>query len=88
MLVESVRLRLLLVTPLRLALGLGFVGAARATGSGVSNKSRRGFRPTHRSRPVWLHAVHAALPSTVGVSVLAAIALAFQPTLGALLAEK
>jgi hypothetical protein len=36
--------------------------------------------------PAWLHAVHAALPSTVGVSVLAAVTLAFQPTLAALLA--
>ena len=36
--------------------------------------------------PAWLHVVHAALPSTVGVSVLAAIALLFQPALTALLA--
>ena len=35
--------------------------------------------------PAWLHAVHSALPSTVGVSLLAAVALAFQPTLTALL---
>ncbi len=39
-----------------------------------------------RVAPAWLHAVHAALPSTVGLSVLAAITLAFQPTLTALLA--
>ena len=36
--------------------------------------------------PAWLHAVHASLPSTVGVSILAAVALAVQPTLTALLA--
>lgn len=36
--------------------------------------------------PAWLHALHAALPSTVGVSVLAAVTLAFQPALAALLA--
>lgn len=36
--------------------------------------------------PAWLHALHASLPSTVGVSILAAITLAFQPTLAALLA--
>lgn len=35
--------------------------------------------------PHWLHAVHAAFPSTVGVSVLAAVTLAFNPTLTALL---
>jgi hypothetical protein len=36
--------------------------------------------------PAWLHAVHAAFPSTVGVTVLAAVALAFQPMLTALCA--
>jgi hypothetical protein len=36
--------------------------------------------------PAWLHAVHASLPSTVGVTALAAITLAFNPTLTALLA--
>jgi hypothetical protein len=36
--------------------------------------------------PVWLHVVHAAIPSTFGVSVLAAISLLFQPVLSALLA--
>jgi hypothetical protein len=36
--------------------------------------------------PAWIHVVHAALPSTVGVSILAALTLAFQPTLSALLA--
>jgi len=34
----------------------------------------------------WLHAVHASLPSTAGVSFLAAVALVFEPTLTALLA--
>jgi hypothetical protein len=36
--------------------------------------------------PAWKHAFHASLPSTVGVSLLAAITLAFEPTLSALLA--
>jgi len=39
-----------------------------------------------RVAPAWLHVFHAALPSTVGVSLLAAVTLAFQPTLAALLA--
>lgn len=39
-----------------------------------------------RIAPPWLHVVHASLPSTVGVSVLAAVTLAFNPTLTALLA--
>lgn len=52
MTVESIRLRLLLIGPVRLVLA--------------------GF--------------HAALPSTVGVSILAAVTLAFNPTLTALLA--
>jgi hypothetical protein len=114
MLVESVRLRLLLVAPLRLVLGLAFLGAARVAGGRsaatllafaagafamaflVPNDPRARFRrvgeaPAElpadaRVAPAWQHAVHAALPSTVGVSVLAAITLAFQPTLSALLA--
>lgn len=114
MLVESVRLRLMLVAPLRFVLGLAFLGAARAAGGHsaagllafaagafgsaflVGNDPRARFRRVSegpeelpadaRVAPAWLHAVHAALPSTVGVSVLAAIALAFQPVLSALLA--
>jgi hypothetical protein len=36
--------------------------------------------------PAWRHALAAAFPSTVGVSVLAAIAVAFEPALTSLLA--
>lgn len=114
MLVESVRLRLLLVAPLRLALSLVWLAAAGAVGGSshatllafgagafgmaflVSNDPRARFRrgaaepaelPSDASvAPAWLHAFHAALPSTVGVSALAAITLAFQPTLTGLLA--
>jgi hypothetical protein len=112
--VESVRLRLLLVAPLRLVLAAGWLGAAYVVGGRtgatlisfvagafamaflVPNDPRARFRrapaepaelPAGASvAPAWLHAFHAALPSTVGVSVLAAVALAFQPALTALLA--
>jgi hypothetical protein len=112
--VESIRLRLLLVAPLRLVLGIVFLAAARASGGAVGatllafaagafamaflvpNDPRARFRgapgepaelPADASvAPAWLHALHAALPSTVGVSVLAAVTLPFQPTLTALLA--
>jgi hypothetical protein len=111
--VESLRLRLLLVAPLRLVLSGVFLVAARAAGAAsgpallafaagafgiafvASNDPRARFRrasgepaelPADASvAPPWLHAVHAALPSTVGVSVLAAVALPFQPALTALL---
>jgi hypothetical protein len=112
--VESVRLRLLLIAPLRLVLSIVFLAAARAAGGAtgatllafaagafamaflVPNDPRARFRrapgepaelPADASvAPAWRHALHAALPSTVGVSVLAAVTLAFQPTLSALLA--
>lgn len=114
MTVESLRLRLLLVAPLRLVLGGLFLAAARTAGAATgpallafaagafglaflaSNDPRARFRgasgepaelPGDASvAPAWIHALHAALPSTVGVSILAGIALAFQPTLAALLA--
>jgi hypothetical protein len=114
MLVESVRLRLLLVGPLRLGLSFVWLAAASAAGASgrtallayaagafgmaflVSNDPRAHFRrasgepaelPKDASvAPAWRHAFHASLPSTVGVSVLAAITLAFEPTLSALLA--
>lgn len=114
MTVESVRLRLLLIAPLRLVLSIVFLAAARAAGGAagatllafaagafamvflVPNDPRTRFRgapseptdlPADASvAPAWLHALHAALPSTVGVSILAAVTLAFQPTLAALLA--
>jgi hypothetical protein len=114
MLVESVRLRLLLVAPLRILLGIVWLGAARAVGASgaagllafaagsfamtflISNDPRARFRnapgepdvlPADANvAPAWLHALHAAFPSTVGVSVLAAVTLAFNPTFTALLA--
>jgi hypothetical protein len=114
MLVESVRLRLLLIGPLRLVLGAAWLGAARATGGSSSatllafavgvfalaflipNDPRARFRgaPAKPAElpaganvaPTWQHAVHAAFPSTIGVSVLAAATLAFDQTLTALLA--
>src|SRR5690348_10576174 len=112
--VDSVRLRLLLIGPIRLALGIAWLLAARAVGGStggtllafaagafamaflVPNDPRARFRraagdpaplPVDASvAPAWLHAVHAAMPSTVGVSVLAAVTLAFEPTLTGLLA--
>lgn len=114
MLVESMRLRLLLIGPLRLGASLVWLAAASAAGASgrtallayaagafgmaflVSNDPRAHFRrassepadlPEGASvAPAWQHAFHAALPSTVGVSILAAITLAFQPTLSALFA--
>jgi hypothetical protein len=114
MLVESVRLRLLLIGPLRLVLGAVWLGAARAAGGSpggtllgfgagafalaflIPNDPRARFRgtpvepaelPADASvAPAWLHAVHAAFPSTIGVSVLAAATLAFNQALTALLA--
>jgi hypothetical protein len=114
MLVESVRLRLALIAPLRLALSAVWLVAARADGapSGatlialgagafasaflVTNDPFARFKKSpdkvaelpvgSNVAPAWLHVVHAALPSRVGVSVLAAIALLFQPALTALLA--
>jgi hypothetical protein len=112
--VESVRLRLALIAPVRLVLGIVFLATARAAaGAGgatflafasgafamvflVPNDPRARFRgaPSEPAElpagasvaPAWLHALHAALPSTVGLSVLAAFTLPFQPTLTALLA--
>ena len=113
MIVESVRLRLLLIGPLRLVLGAAWLGAARAAGGSpdatlltflagafalaflIPNDPRSRFRrapepedlPAHASvAPAWVHAAHAAFPSTIGMSVLAGVTLAFNPTLTALLA--
>lgn len=113
MTVESLRLRLVLIAPLRLLLSVAWLGAARAAGSPaaaalltfaaglfaaallVSNDPRARFRAPEggpaplpagaRVAPAWAHVLHAAFPSTVGVSLLAATTLAFQPTLAALL---
>jgi hypothetical protein len=112
--VESIRLRLWLIGPVRLLLGIVFLAAARAEGGSsggtlvafaaaalamaflLPNDPRARFRratdePAElpadaRVAPAWQHAAHAALPSTVGVTILAAVILPFRPTLAALLA--
>jgi hypothetical protein len=114
MTVQSLRLRLLLIGPVRLVLSVTGFAAARAAGAPgggavvafmagafvtaffALNDPRARFRPAPKEpaelpadasvAPAWKHAVHAALPSTVGVSALAAVTVAFQPTLTALLA--
>lgn len=114
MTVQSLRLRLLLVGPLRLGLSIVWLAAARTAGARAGpalllfavgafalvflafNDPRDGFRraPGEPARlpadatvaPAWMHAVHAAFPSTVGVSLLAAVTLAFKPELSAFLA--
>jgi hypothetical protein len=75
---------------------IAFAAGAFAMAFLVPNDPRARFRgarsepealPADASvAPAWLHALHAALPSTFGVSVLAAVTLLFQPTLSALLA--
>jgi len=112
MTVHSARTRALLVTPIRLALALVWLLAARLAGApsagallafgcgafvtafSLFNDPRRRFLPRDETRPLpaearvappLRQALGATLPSTVGVSVLAAIALAFQPVLTALL---
>jgi hypothetical protein len=112
--VESLRLRLLLIAPLRLVLSAVWVVAARVDGARssttliafvagafasaflVANDPFARFRRNPGKAaglpagatvaPAWLHVVHAAVPSTFGVSVLAAISLLLQPALTALLA--
>jgi hypothetical protein len=112
--VESIRLRLLLIGPIRLVLAIVLLVAARAAGGSstgtlvafaaaalamaflLPNDPRARFRRAQDEpaelpadacvAPVWQHAAHAALPSTVGVTVLAAVILPFRPTLAALLA--
>jgi uncharacterized membrane-anchored protein YitT (DUF2179 family) len=112
--VESIQLRLLLIGPVRLVLGIVLLAAARAVGGSsagtlvafaaaalataflLPNDPRARFRraddepselPADATvAPAWLHAFHAALPSTIGVSILAAVTLAFNATLTALLA--
>jgi hypothetical protein len=110
--VESIRLRLLLVAPLRLVLSVVLLVAARAAGATggaylvfvvgvlasmflVTNDPRARFRRAAdpeplpadaRVAPAWAHAMHAALPSTAGVAILAAVTVAFKPTLAAFLA--
>jgi len=112
--VESIRLRLLLIAPLRLGLSVVWLVAARVAGAAsgsaliafatgafliaffLLNDPRARFVP-HADEPeplpagaalapASLHAYHAALPSTVGVSILAGLGLLANPTLTALLA--
>lgn len=112
--VQSLRLRLLLVGPLRLALGAVWLVAGRAAGvrSGdaalllflagafgaaflIWNDPRARFRSTSvevaalpgdaRVEPAWRHLLSASFPSTIGVSVLAAVTLVFEPALAVLL---
>lgn len=109
---HSLRDRALLVAPIRVFLGIGWVAAAVAAGAGrgpsllaaasaafvllfvAFNDPRSRFlkaadplpAPPDAAVASWLEqALQATLPSTVGVSVLAAIALAAQPLLAAFL---
>jgi hypothetical protein len=112
MTLHSLRDRALYVTPIRVVLGVVWLGAARlagAPGTGavlafaggafvivftLFNDPRSRFlrRGEAASAPVDAsvagavrQALHATLPSTVGVSALAAVALVFEPTLSAFL---
>jgi hypothetical protein len=112
MTLHSLRDRALFVTPIRVALGVVWLAAARivgAPGTGallafaggvflivftLFNDPRSRFlrRGEARDAPADAsvasrvrQALHATLPSTVGVSALAAVALAFEPTLSAFL---
>ena len=113
MTVHSIRERALLVIPIRVALGLLGLAAARIAGGergpailafvigllgiviAIFNDPRTRFAQGRVEplelpagavvAPAWRQALAAMLPSTVGVSVLAAIAVVPQPTLAALL---
>jgi hypothetical protein len=112
MTLHSLRDRALYVTPIRIVLGVVWLGAARvagAPGTGavlafaggafvivftLFNDPRSRFlrRGEATSAPADAsvagpvrQALHATLPSTVGVSALAAVALVFEPTLSAFL---
>jgi hypothetical protein len=109
---HSLRDRALLVAPVRLGLGVLWLGAARLTGApgagallafaggafvtcfALFNDPRARFlrrREPEAAPPdaavasPLRQALTAMLPSTVGVSALAAVAVAFEPTLTALL---
>lgn len=114
MTVHSLRERTLLVIPIRIALGIALLVAARvagrhdtgallafATGTfaivfALFNDPRASFRHDAAEAPPlpheatiaprWRQAVAATIPSTIGVAVLAAVALVPEPTLAALLA--
>jgi hypothetical protein len=112
MTLHSLRDRALYVTPIRVVLGMVWLGAARIAGSpgtgallafaggafvivftlfndprsrflrgGEAKDAPPGVVVASRGR----QALHATLPSTVGVSALAAVSLAFEPTLSAFL---
>ena len=112
MTLHSLRDRALYVTPIRLVLGVAWLGASRIAGTSgtggllafaggafvtvftLFNDPRARFlrRGDAKDAPDDVlvasrvrQALHATLPSTVGVSALAAGALAFQPTLSAFL---
>jgi hypothetical protein len=113
MMLHSYRERMLLVIPIRLALGATWFVAARLAGLAATsamlacvsgalvvtflllNDPRSRFLnrnvepaaapPEAVVAPRWQQALRATIPSTVGVSILAAIALVPQPALAALL---
>jgi hypothetical protein len=111
---HSLRERTLLVIPIRIALGVVLLVAARLAGAAsapallafaigllgivfvIFNDPRArlahgSVEPLELPRdatvaPRWRQALGASVPSTIGVAVLALVALAPQPTLAALLA--
>jgi len=112
MTLHSLRDRALYVTPIRVVLGVVWLGAARLAGAPSTgavlafaggafvtvftlfNDPRSRFLRRGEAKPAPAdasvagpvrQALHATLPSTAGVSALAAVALPFEPTLSALL---
>jgi hypothetical protein len=112
MTLHSLRDRALYVTPIRLLLGVLWLGAARIAGSPgtgallafaggafvtvftLFNDPRSRFLRGSEAKDApydvvvasrLSQALHATLPSTVGVSALAAVSLAFEPMLSAFL---
>jgi hypothetical protein len=111
--VQQVRLRLRLIGPVRIVLGVIWLVAAIVAGAPhrpallgavvsavfvvflAFNDPRRHFRrrppeprplpATARVAPSWKHAVYAAFPSTVGVSILAIVSLPGRPVLSAVM---
>ncbi len=114
MTVHSLRTRALLVSPIRLVLGVILLVAARAGGAAsgpallafvlgglgiaflIFNDPRARFAGGGADplelpadavvAPGWRQALAATIPSTVGVSLLAVVAVVARPVLGALLA--
>ncbi len=111
---QSLRMRTMLVVPIRLVLGAAWLAGARLAGAapgpayaafGIgavvvafvalndprARLVRRDPRPLPdgeeiRLDPRWRHALAAAFPSTVGLSILAAVTMAYRPILTAVLA--